>query len=197
MSQITSLPNLLTLMRIILIPIFIIVFYLPGKWFHAVAATIFALASFTDWLDGYLARKLKQMSPFGAFLDPVADKLLVATSLLLLVGAKNIDYITIPAIVIVGREIVISALREWMAEVGSRASVTVSYIGKIKTTLQMVALFLLIAFNPNQSWWGVLGFCLLYVAAILTIWSMIAYLGIAWPELIKKKEDFESVEIKN
>lgn len=197
MSQITSLPNLLTLMRIILIPIFIIVFYLPGKWFHAVSATIFALASFTDWLDGYLARKLKQMSPFGAFLDPVADKLLVATSLLLLVGAKNIDYITIPAIVIVGREIVISALREWMAEVGSRASVTVSYIGKIKTTLQMVALFLLIAFNPNQSWWGVLGFCLLYVAAILTIWSMIAYLGIAWPELIKKKEDFESVEIKN
>jgi CDP-diacylglycerol--glycerol-3-phosphate 3-phosphatidyltransferase len=96
-------------MRIVLIPVFVIVFYLPFKWAHAVAATIFAAAGFTDWLDGYLARKLEMMSPFGAFLDPVADKLLVSTSLLLLVGAKDINYITIPAIVIVGREIVISA----------------------------------------------------------------------------------------
>lgn len=132
MSRVTSLPNLLTLMRIVLIPIFIIVFYLPVPWAHGLAAAIFALASFTDWLDGYLARKLEQISPFGAFLDPVADKLLVACSLLLLVGEKDVGYITIPAIVIVGREIVISALREWMAEIGSRASVTVSYIGKIK-----------------------------------------------------------------
>lgn len=185
MSSLTSLPNLLTLMRIVLIPIFIIVFYLPFPWAHGFAAAIFALASFTDWLDGYLARKLKQMSPFGAFLDPVADKLLVACCLLLLVGAKDVQYITIPAIVIVGREIVISALREWMAEIGSRASVTVSYIGKIKTTLQMVALFLLVAFTPADSWWGVLGFILLYVAAILTIWSMIVYLSIAWPQLVK------------
>lgn len=188
MSNLTSLPNLFTLMRIVLIPIFIIVFYLPFPWAHGFAAAIFALASFTDWLDGYLARRLKQMSPFGAFLDPVADKLLVACSLLLLVGAKDVDYITIPAIVIVGREIVISALREWMAEIGSRASVTVSYIGKIKTTLQMVALFLLIAFTPPASWWGILGFILLYLAAILTIWSMIIYLIIAWPQLIKKEE---------
>lgn len=186
MNTLTSLPNLLTLMRIVLIPIFIIVFYLPFSWAHGLAAIIFAWASFTDWLDGYLARKLKQISPFGAFLDPVADKLLVACSLLLLVGDKNIHYITIPAIIIVGREIVISALREWMAEIGNRASITVSYIGKVKTTVQMLALILLITVTPAQSWWGVLGFVMLYAAAILTIWSMVIYLTIAWPELVKR-----------
>lgn len=186
MSTLTSLPNLLTLLRIVMIPVFVVVFYLPFKYAHLLAAGIFAAASFTDWLDGYLARKLKMVSPFGAFLDPVADKLLVSTSLLLLVGAKDIDYITIPAIVIVGREIVISALREWMAEIGNRASVTVGYVGKIKTFLQMVALFLLLAFNPINSVYGILGFVLLYVSAFLTIWSMIIYLAIAWPELTKK-----------
>jgi CDP-diacylglycerol--glycerol-3-phosphate 3-phosphatidyltransferase len=129
------------------------------------------------------------MSPFGAFLDPVADKLLVATSLLLLVGARDINYITLPAIVIVGREIVISALREWMAEVGSRASITVSYIGKVKTTVQMLALMLLLAFNPESSYWGMLGFVLLYVAAILTIWSMVIYIMIAWPQLVQKRQN--------
>lgn len=186
MSTLTSLPNLFTLLRIVLIPVFIVVFYLPFPWAHGAAAIIFALASFTDWLDGYLARKLKQMSPFGAFLDPVADKLLVATSLLLLVGAKDLNYITLPAIVIVGREIVISALREWMAEIGSRASVTVSYVGKVKTALQMFAIVLLLAFYPATSYWGMLGFILLYVAAILTIWSMVIYIMIAWPQLTKK-----------
>lgn len=186
MSTLTSLPNILTLTRIVLIPVFIIVFYLPFPGAHGIAAAIFALASFTDWLDGFLARKLQQMSPFGAFLDPVADKLLVASSLLLLVGTKEINYITLPAIVIVGREIVISALREWMAEVGRRASITVSYVGKVKTSLQMLAIVLLIAFYPSSSWWGVLGFVMLYLAAILTIWSMVIYLTIAWPELTKK-----------
>jgi CDP-diacylglycerol--glycerol-3-phosphate 3-phosphatidyltransferase len=186
-STLRSLPNILTLMRIVFIPVFVVVFYLPWSHAYKVAACIFALACFTDWLDGYLARKLHQTSPFGAFLDPVADKLIVATSLLLLVGAKDINYITIPAMVIVGREIVISALREWMAEVGSRASVTVCNVGKIKTSIQMFALFLLLAFNPASSWWGVLGFILLYVAAILTIWSMVIYLTIAWPQLIKKR----------
>ena len=186
MNTLTSWPNLLTLMRIVLIPIFVGIFYLPFSWAHGVAAVIFATASGTDWLDGYLARRLKQMSPFGAFLDPVADKLLVATSLLLLVGAKDLNYITVPAIIIVGREIVISALREWMAEVGSRASVTVSYVGKVKTTVQMLALVLLLAFYPTTSYWGALGFILLYVAAILTIWSMVVYILIAWPELMKK-----------
>lgn len=186
MNMLTGLPNILTLMRIVLIPVFIIVFYLPFDWAHGCAAVIFALASFTDWLDGYFARKLEQISPFGAFLDPVADKLLIACTLLLLVGTKDINYITIPAIVIVGREIVISGLREWMSEVGRRASVTVSYIGKVKTALQMAALFLLVAFDPAISWWGVMGFISLYVAAILTIWSMVIYLTIAWPELSKK-----------
>lgn len=186
MNTLTSLPNLLTLMRIVLIPIFIVIFYLPFPHAHEIAGIIFALASFTDWLDGYLARRLKQISPFGAFLDPVADKLLIASTLLLLVGVKEINFITIPAIIIVGREIVISALREWMAEIGRHASVTVSYVGKIKTTLQMAALLLLIIFDPALSWWGILGFILLYVAAILTIWSMVIYLIIAWPELSKK-----------
>lgn len=186
MHTINSLPNLLTIMRIVLIPIFIVVFYLPLNWAHGAAAFIFAMASFTDWLDGYLARKWQQTSPFGAFLDPVADKLLVATSLLLLVGAKDVDYITLPAVIIVGREIVISALREWMAEIGSRASIAVSYVGKIKTVMQMVALVLLLAFHPMVSWWGILGFILLYLSAILTLWSMTVYLIIAWPLLTKK-----------
>jgi CDP-diacylglycerol--glycerol-3-phosphate 3-phosphatidyltransferase len=186
MSTLTSIPNLVTLMRIVLIPVFVIVFYSPFKYSNAIAAGIFAAASFTDWLDGYLARKMKLLSPFGAFLDPVADKLLVSTSLLLLVGAKDINYITIPAIVIVGREIVISALREWMAEIGRRASVAVGYIGKVKTTVQMIALILLLGSTPFVSWWGTIGFILLYLSAILTIWTMVIYLAIAWPDLMKK-----------
>jgi len=185
-NNFTSLPNLLTLARIVLIPVLVIIFYLPFKNANLIAACLFAAASFTDWLDGYLARKLNMTSPFGAFLDPVADKLLISTTLLLLVGAKEIDYITIPALIIVGREIVISALREWMAEIGKRASVAVGYIGKAKTGIQMLALMLLLAFTPFASWWGTIGFVLLYVAAILTIWSMIIYLSIAWPDLMKK-----------
>jgi CDP-diacylglycerol--glycerol-3-phosphate 3-phosphatidyltransferase len=192
-----SLPNLLTLLRIIMIPIFIIVFYLPWDWARWTAAWIFAIASITDWLDGYLARRLEQISPFGAFLDPVADKLLVASSLLLLVGARDIDYITLPAIVIVGREIVISSLREWMAEVGKRASITVNYIGKFKTAVQMVAILLLIAFQPGASYLGLWGVVLLYLAAILTIWSMVVYLLIAWPELTKKTEKISKKILKN
>lgn len=181
-----DLPNVLTLSRIALIPILVVIFYMPFEWAHHFSAFLFALASFTDWLDGYLARRMGKLSPFGAFLDPVADKLLVASTLLLLVGSKDINYITLPAIVIVGREIVISALREWMSELGSRASLTVSYVGKVKTALQMTALFLLLAFHPLHSAWGKLGFVLLYLAAILTIWSMVAYLSIAWPQLTKK-----------
>lgn len=189
MTHLTGWPNLLTLGRITLIPVFIIIYYLPFSWSKIAAATIFAVASITDWLDGYLARKLEQISPFGAFLDPVADKLLIATSLLLLVGSKNIEYITIPAIIIVGREIVISALREWMAEIGSRTSLAVSYIGKAKTLVQMLALILLLAYSPDESYWGILGFILLYLAAILTLWSMIIYMMIAWPIFIKNAEN--------
>ena len=186
MSHLGSVPNLLTFLRILLIPVFILVFYLPFEWAHFAAALIFALGGITDWLDGYLARKLEQFSPFGAFLDPVADKLQVATTLLLLLGEKNLDYITLPAIVIVGREIVISALREWMAEIGQKTSVTVNYVGKLKTTLQMLALVLLIVYQPWVSVLGTIGFILLYLAAILTIWSMVMYIIAAWPELTKK-----------
>ncbi len=181
-------PNLLTLLRIAIIPIFVVIFFLPFVWAHYLAAVLFAFACFTDWLDGFLARKLEQLSSFGAFFDPVADKLLVSASLLLLVGSPQLQYITIPAIVIVGREIVISALREWMAELGQRASMAVSYVGKVKTTLQMVAITLLLAFHQSLTWYGLLGTGLLYVAAISTIWSMIEYLKIAWPELTKKSE---------
>lgn len=191
MSTLTTVPNSLTLARMMLIPVFILVFYLPWSGSHMTAAIIFMIASFTDWLDGYLARKLEQISPFGAFLDPVADKLLVASCLLLLVGAGDRGYITLPAIVIVGREIVISALREWMAEFGNRATVAVSYVGKVKTAVQMTALVLLLAFPPASTlsgMLGVLGVVLLYVAAILTIWSMVVYLIAARPALMKKTD---------
>lgn len=181
-----SWPNWMTLARIIMIPIFILAFYLPFPWASVLAAGLFALACFTDWLDGFLARQLEQSSSFGAFLDPVADKLLVSTSLLLLVGPRHVPYITLPAIVIVGREIVISALREWMAEIGQRVSVAVSYMGKVKTLIQMLAIFLLVAYAPTESWFGVGGVILLYVAAGLTIWSMVVYLAIAWPELTRR-----------
>lgn len=181
----TGVPNILTLLRIGLIPFFIVCFYLPFKSAHIIAAVIFGLASITDWLDGFLARKLGQTSPFGAFLDPVADKLLVASSLLMLVGSSDVCCITIPAIVIVGREIVISALREWMAEVGSRASIAVGYIGKIKTSMQMIAIILLLAFHANHAMIANFAIVLLYLAAILTVWSMILYLRVAWPQLIK------------
>lgn len=181
-------PNILTLLRIGIIPIFIVIFYLPFVWAHYFAALLFAIACLTDWLDGFLARKLEQSSSFGAFFDPVADKLLVSASLLLLVGSPQLQFITLPAIVIVGREIVISALREWMAELGQRTSIAVSYVGKIKTALQMIAITLLLAFHQSTTWYGFIGTILLYVAAILTIWSMIEYLKIAWPELIKKTE---------
>ena len=135
-----NLPNILTLSRIIMIPVFVVIFYLPVGWSYLVSAAIFGLAAATDWLDGYLARKLNQSTPFGAFLDPVADKLMVAVALAVLIEEHSAILLTIPATVIIGREIVISALREWMAEIGSRASVAVSYIGKIKTTAQMAGL---------------------------------------------------------
>lgn len=184
MSKVYSLPNILTIGRLVLIPFLVIVFYLPWQGAHYMATGIFITASLTDWLDGYLARRWKQVTLLGAFLDPVADKVLVATTLLLLVGAKEINYITLPAIVIVGREIVISALREWMAEWGKRASVAVGMMGKIKTALQMFSLVLLLAFNPDMNWIGMLGVVMLYIAAIMTIWSMIIYIKIAWQQMM-------------
>ncbi|CAM4418935.1 MAG: CDP-diacylglycerol--glycerol-3-phosphate 3-phosphatidyltransferase [Legionellaceae bacterium] len=179
-----TIPNALTLFRIILIPIMVLVYYLPVSWGHWAAAAIFTFASITDWLDGYLARTLRQTTALGAFLDPVADKLIVAIALVILVGSTDLAYLAIPAAIIVGREIVISALREWMAELGKRASVAVSFIGKVKTTLQMVAVILLFAYQPGKFVeFGLIGYLLLILAAILTLWSMILYLKTAWPEI--------------
>lgn len=179
-----NIPNLLTLLRIVLIPVLVLIFYLPFSGNHIVAALIFVLAALTDWLDGYLARSLQQTSRLGAFLDPVADKLIVAVALVLVVGEQNLPFLAIPAAVIVGREIVISALREWMAEIGKRASVAVSVIGKFKTALQMIALVVLLLYKPGgYIWIGMLGCALLYVAAILTLWSMVMYVKAAWNDL--------------
>lgn len=182
-----NLANQLTLLRIFMIPLFVIVFYLPFGWSHIVTAIIFSLAAITDWADGYVARKYNQSTPFGAFLDPVADKLMVAIALLLLVTLHhNSVWFVVAAAVIVGREIVISALREWMAELGQRASVAVSSIGKIKTTLQMTAIIILLANIPLLM---PLGFIALAGAAALTLWSMIIYLRAAWPYLLPVTEN--------
>jgi len=187
-----TLPNILTLIRMILIPVLVVVYYLPVPWSHYVATGLFVLAGLTDWLDGYLARKLGQHSPFGAFLDPVADKLMVTTVLVLLVSDSDLQsqvissiLFTVVAAVIVGREIAVSALREWMAELGKRKSVAVSIIGKLKTFAQMVSIALLLYKVPI---WEVsaarMGEILFYVAGGLTIWSMFAYLKAAWPSLV-------------
>jgi CDP-diacylglycerol--glycerol-3-phosphate 3-phosphatidyltransferase/cardiolipin synthase len=180
-----NIPNILTLLRIVLIPVFVLLFYLPVEWARFSCALVFAVAAVTDWFDGYLARRWGQVSPFGAFLDPVADKLMVAVALLLLVQADPTPALAIPAAIIIGREITISALREWMAEIGARAEVAVSVIGKFKTAVQMVAILLLIYETPV---FGIpvfmVGFVLLYVAAVLTLWSMILYLRAAWPSLV-------------
>jgi CDP-diacylglycerol--glycerol-3-phosphate 3-phosphatidyltransferase len=178
-----NIPNLITVLRVLLIPIFILLFYLPYTWSYMAASTVFAFAAATDWLDGYLARRLEQSTPFGAFLDPVADKLMVAVALVLLVQAHANLWLTLPAAVIIGREIVISALREWMAELGARAQVAVSNLGKWKTAAQMLALVILLANPPAFTFWVVLGYVLLIIAAGLTLWSMVQYLRAAWPHL--------------
>lgn len=179
-----TIPNILTVLRIALIPVFVLVYYLPFSWAHLLTTAIFGLAALTDWFDGYLARRLEQSSPFGAFLDPVADKLMVATALIMLVQSNPTPWFVVPAAVIVGREITISALREWMAEIGERTQVAVSVIGKIKTTVQMVALLLLLY---REDLWTMpthdIGVLLLYAAAALTLWSMVIYLRAAWPLL--------------
>ncbi len=177
-----NLPNILTFSRIVMIPAFVLVFFLPFQWSYMASAIIFALAAVTDWLDGYLARKLDQSTPLGAFLDPVADKLMVAVALTVLIHDYGSLLLTVPAIVIIGREIVISALREWMAEMGKRASVAVSFIGKIKTGCQMVAIVLLLGY-PQGEPIATLGLVVLAVAALLTLWSMCVYMNAARLEL--------------
>lgn len=180
-----SIPNIITSLRVLLIPVLVVLFYLPYDWHNLAASLVFVLASISDWLDGYLARKWNQLTPFGAFFDPVADKLLVAVALVLLVEAHASIWLTVPAMVIMGREIVISALREWMAELGKRTSVAVSYIGKVKTALQMIAIIVLLLDEPGTLI-AQLGLVLLYSAAALTLWSMIAYLRAAWSDLTEK-----------
>lgn len=178
-----NLPNILTLSRILLIPFMVFAFYYwPADNAHYIAGWVFMIASITDFVDGYLARKLNQSTPLGAFLDPVADKLSVVIALSLLVEHYSNIILTIPAIIIIGREVVISALREWMAELGKRANVAVSSIGKVKTFLQMSSITMVMGFADDH-WMGILGMIGLYGAAILTIWSMYEYLRAAWPEL--------------
>ena len=184
-----NIPNSLTLLRIVLIPVLVAVFFAPFEWSRQAASMIFLVAAVTDWFDGYLARKLDQSTPFGAFLDPVADKLMVATALVLLVSSDPRIEVTISAIIIVGREITISSLREWMAELGARATVAVSMLGKLKTTAQMTAITVLLWGGPIA---GLplyeIGLVLLYIAAAMTLWSMVVYLRAAWPILTSRQE---------
>lgn len=188
-----NVPNIITIARIALIPVFVLVFYLPVTWSHIASALLFGLAAATDWLDGYLARRWGQTTAFGAFLDPVADKLMVAVALVLLVQVQHTALMAIPAAVIIGREIAVSALREWMAEIGERAQVAVSTIGKFKTTAQMLALLLLLYREPISGFPSlIVGLVLLYTAALLTLWSMVLYLQAAWPVLMNKKVSIKS-----
>ncbi len=183
-----NLPNLVTLLRILLIPLIVGVFYLPDEWLsytakNATATGVFIFAAVTDWLDGYLARRLNQMSAFGAFFDPVADKLVVVGALIVLLKLGRVDMVV--GLIIIGREIAISALREWMATVGQGKSVAVAFIGKLKTVLQMVAIPLLLFDDRLFEFIDcyVLGTLLIYVAALLTVVSMLYYLRRALPLL--------------
>ena len=177
-------PTLLTLLRIALVPVLVLLFYVPYSWSNLACAVIFVLAAVTDIADGVIARKTGQTSRFGAFLDPVADKIMVSTALVLLVQRQETYQVVfaIAAAVIIGREIAISALREWMSEIGERALVSVSWVGKTKTVFQMTAIGFLL-YHEDLGWIPValIGELLLYTAAALTLWSMWTYLSAAWP----------------
>lgn len=179
-----NIPNLLTWARIVLIPLVVGIFYapLPPHEQNLIATSAFVVAAVTDWFDGWLARKLGQTSAFGAFLDPVADKLMVAAALVILVQLARVDAVV--AIIIIGREIAISALREWMAKIGASKSVAVSFVGKLKTTAQMTAIPLLLYDDPLLGLPIIaMGEALIWLAAMLTLWSMGYYLSKAWPEI--------------
>ena len=187
-----TIPNILTVLRIALIPVFVGIFYLPknsmtlgafpAHWVNITATSVFALAAFTDWLDGFWARKFNQTSNFGAFLDPVADKLMVAAALLVLVEFERIGAVI--ALIIIGREIAVSALREWMANLGKSSNVAVASIGKVKTAVQMIAILLLLYYDKigmfNTKF---IGQILIIFAAFLTLISMAYYLKAAWPAI--------------
>ncbi|KPD02250.1 CDP-diacylglycerol--glycerol-3-phosphate 3-phosphatidyltransferase [Moellerella wisconsensis] len=176
-----NIPTLLTLFRVALIPFFVLAFYLPYTWAPFACAFIFVIAAITDWFDGFLARLWKQTTKFGAFLDPVADKVMVAVALVLVTEHYNVWWVSLPAATMIAREIIISSLREWMAEIGKRSSVAVSWIGKFKTTAQMMSLVGLL-WRPNMEV-EIAAIVLLYIAAILTFWSMFQYLQAAWSDL--------------
>lgn len=178
-----NLPIYLTLFRLILIPFFVFSFYITSEWSAFFTALIFLIAAVTDILDGYLARKLGQTTRFGAFLDPVADKIMVTIALVLITEHYDAWWITIPAIIMISREIIISALREWMAELGKRNHVAVSNTGKIKTIAQMTALTWLL-WRPCELVINA-GLAALYIAALLTLWSMLQYLWIARTDLLE------------
>jgi cardiolipin synthase (CMP-forming) len=188
-----NIPNLLTWFRILMIPVFLAVFYISDATLslhhkHLISALLFALGAITDWLDGYLARTLNQTSAFGAFLDPVADKLMVAAALILLVSLGQVDAII--AFIIIGREIAISALREWMAQLGAGKNIAVSMLGKIKTAFQMIAILLLLYHEPVLGFSShVVGAVLIYFAALLTLWSMGYYLTLAMPQITQKSRE--------
>ena len=187
-----NLPNILTLLRIAAIPIVVVCFYSPLDYARPIAAILFGIAAVTDMIDGWVARKFGQTSRFGEFLDPVADKLMVAIVLVMLVQAQSSWFEDVIAMIIIGREITISALREWMATIGERANVKVSIAGKIKTTLQMFGIAFMVYRNDL---FGIpvytIGFVLLVLAAVMTIWSMVVYLRAAWPFIMADEPEGE------
>lgn len=185
-----TVPTLLTLLRIALVPVLVVLFYIPYTWSNLASVIVFVLAAVTDIADGAIARRTGQTSRFGAFLDPVADKIMVSTALVLLVQRQETyqALFAIAAAVIIGREITISALREWMSEIGERALVSVSWVGKTKTVFQMTAIGFLL-YHENLGWIPValIGELLLYTAAALTLWSMWNYLQAAWPAITQSR----------
>ena len=179
-----NLPNIVTFARILLIPVFLGLYFWGTPLGNFLSGVCFGFAAATDWVDGYLARRLNQTTPFGSFIDPVADKLIVVSALVILLPSYQTMWFTIPALIIMSREIVISALREWMAEVNRSGSVRVGVLGKVKTAVQMTAIAFMLVAQPGQvSFWLVVGYALFYTASLLTVWSMVRYLVAAWPTL--------------
>lgn len=179
-----NIATFFTFLRVLAIPVFIAIYYSSIPYNYLIASALFVAACVTDWLDGYLARKLDLCTRFGAFIDPVADKLLVTVTLVMLAANYTSPWFVVPAAIMVAREVLISALREWMADNQQRNVVAVAYIGKVKTTVQMLAIIVLLAVDPEGNRLVVgLGYVLFYVAAVLTLWSMIIYLKNAWPLL--------------
>ncbi|MBL4820965.1 MAG: CDP-diacylglycerol--glycerol-3-phosphate 3-phosphatidyltransferase [Gammaproteobacteria bacterium] len=190
-----TLANTISIIRIALIPVVVALYFADFPGHSLWAAVVFAIASFTDWLDGYLARRLRQTSEFGAFLDPLADKLLVSLVLVLLVASYSTVWFILPVSIIIGREIMVSALREWMATRGKRDVVAVAFAGKVKTTVQMIAIIILLVVDPNGPalYWQT-GYVLIYVAAALSLYSMYIYFKGAWSHLSADTDEGSSTE---